>query len=132
VKKLIIMGCVVLIVAGFLLYKSQSRYLREQVQLDTLRFYRDRVHSGTTRADVQKFLEIHPVQNSSEFQLQHPPRSSLSYPLGEVSGPWYCSRAVRYLQFDFDGKTDLAYDEQPSPMDHYRSVELETELQDCL
>lgn len=84
-----------------------------------------------TRDQVQNFISEQ--KSEKQIPLQHPPPESISIGLGEIPGPWYCSRDIAYLQFNFitPGKDPYGIP-VPNAIDTYRNVELADELQDCL
>jgi hypothetical protein len=109
-----------LVCVGMVLFwPSGQHYISKSQQQSVLNFYKKNLHQGITRDQVQNFISEQ--RSQKQFPLQHPPPESISIGLGEIPGPWYCSREIVYLQFNFDAPTDT-----------YRNVELTDELQDCL
>jgi len=101
-------------------------------EIERLSFYRDSLPIGSTRLQVMNFIAQHPIRNYGRHGLEHQELGSLQYPLGEVSGPYYCSRQVAYLYFVFSPETHGVQEGPQSPDDKLVEINLGEELQDCL
>jgi len=122
----------ILVGVGMLLFWPSGRhYISTSQQQSALSFYEKNLRKGMTRDQVQNFISEHKPQQP--FPLQHPSPESISIGLGEIPGPWYCSREISYLQFNFNAPGKDSYGIPiPNKTDTYRNVELADELQDCL
>jgi hypothetical protein len=123
-----------LIVVGVVFFwPSSRRYISNRQQQAALEFYQQNLAEGMTQEQVQVFLDSHQSQQLSTLFVQHPLYGSISIPLGEIPGPWYCSREVAYLQVNFNA---MQRDEHGHPtltaIDNFSDVRLLHELQDCL
>jgi len=100
--------------------------------IDRLSFYRNNLPIGSTRIQVSNFISQHPIKNYGSHGLQHPAEGSLQYPLGEVRGPYYCSRQVAYLYFVFSPNSSEKQEGLRSADDKLVEINLGGDLQDCL
>ena len=123
-----------LIVVGLVFFWPSSRhYISNRQQQAAREFYQQNLTEGMTREQVQVFLDSHQSQQLSMLFVQHPLHGSISIPLGEIPGPWYCSREVAYLQFNFNAMQRDAHGHPTlTAIDNFSDVQLLHELQDCL
>jgi hypothetical protein len=130
--KILVFLTVIALCGLSLLIRSNHQNVYDIDAIDRLSFYRDNLPIGSTRAQVLTFLSQHPIPNFGTYGLQHAELGSLQYPLGEVRGPYYCSREVSYLYFVFSPKQTEPRTDSQSADDKLVEINLGGELQDCL
>jgi hypothetical protein len=123
-----------LIVVGVVFFwPSSHHYIGNRQQQAALEFYQQNLTEGMTREQVQVFVDSHQSQQLNTLFVQHPLDGTISIPLGEISGPWYCSREVAYLQFNFNAMQRDAHGHPTlTAIDNFSRVQLLNERQDCL
>jgi hypothetical protein len=131
-SKILVISFVAVVCGVGLIASSRHHYLRSSDEIDRLSFYRDNLPIGSTRLQVSSFISQHPIRNEGAYGLQHPEEGWLTFPMGEVSGPYYCSRKVSYLYFVFSPTPSDSHGVAGPADDKLMEINLGGELQDCL
>jgi len=107
-----------------------ARRKREATYQSVLRSYQAAVIPGELREQVESYLES---------QAVHFDRLCCTYPehtasdlvkIGEEPTPWYCSRTLVYIEFQFSTGTNSHI--QSDPSDRLTKIALYQKLEDCL
>jgi hypothetical protein len=98
--------------------KTQARRQREFEYQSVLRSYRAALTLGTVRGEVEKYLQSKGVRYQ-EFCCDPRYSDSEIVKIGEAPAPWYCSRNIVYIQFQFTTGS-------------LKDVSLYEKLEDCL
>jgi hypothetical protein len=109
---------------------TRARQQREAVYQSVLRSYQAAVAPGTPREQVERYLESNAVHferlccTSSEYTASDIAK------IGEEPSPWYCSRNLVYIEFQFSTGTNNYV--QSDPSDRLKKIAFNQKVEGCL
>ena len=106
----------------------EIRMKREAVDQSVLQAYSEQFRPGLTRKDVEEQLGRKGIQFGSDCCSQRAGTVSDIVEIQREEHPWYCSEAIVYIAFEFDG----AHFGPPKSTDILNKVSIVHRLEGCL